>query len=293
MSDLVGRLRSYGIDHVDNAPTLEVRGVSVHYAGSGNGASTQSGQKSAGEAYALRDVDFRIQAGQQVAIVGPNGAGKSTLLNVIVGTLKPNKGSVNIFGHDPDCHICIAYVPQRNQIEVGFPVTVEDVVMMGRIGQIGLFRWPRRHDWRLVRESLDRVNAGHLSKKQIGELSGGQQQRVFIARALAQGADLLLLDEPFSGLDLPSHEAILEILDSLRGDGVTILVATHDLSLAAERFDLVMLLNKRIVAFGQPTAVLNQQNLTEAFSGHVHIVGGDEDNLLLTDSCCDHGDEHP
>jgi ABC-type Mn2+/Zn2+ transport system ATPase subunit len=292
MSDLVNRLKSYGIEHQDNAPTLEVRDVSVIYSGGSNGATTPSGQKSNGKHYALREVDFRVQAGQQVAIVGPNGAGKSTLLKVIVGTLKPSKGYVNIFGHDPDCHICIAYVPQRNQIELSFPVTVEDVVMMGRIGQIGLFRWPRRRDWRLVRESLERVNAGHLRKKQIGELSGGQQQRVFIARALAQGADLLLLDEPFSGLDVPSHEAILEILDSLRGDGVTILVATHDLKLAAERFDQVMLLNRRIIAFDHPTAVLNQKNLAQAFGGHMHIVEGVEDSLLFADSCCDHGDEH-
>ncbi len=298
MSDLVNRLKSYGIEHQANTPTLELRDVSVIYMGAGNGeggmngATSVSGQKNAHKQYALREVNFRIQAGQQVAIVGPNGAGKSTLLKVIVGTLKPSEGTVNIFGHDPDCHICIAYVPQRNQIEWSFPVTVEDVVMMGRIGQIGLFRWPRRHDWRQVRESLERVQAGHLSKKQIGELSGGQQQRVFIARALAQGADLLLLDEPFSGLDVSSHEAILEILDSLRSDGVTILVATHDLNLAAERFDQVMLLNRRIIAFDSPIAVLNQKNLAQAFGDHMHIVGGEEDSLLLADSCCDHGDEH-
>jgi manganese/iron transport system ATP-binding protein len=292
MSEIVNRLKSHGIEHQDNAPTLEVRNVSVIYAGGSNGAMTPSGQRTPGIQYALHEVDFQIQAGQQVAIVGPNGAGKSTLLKVIVGTLKPSKGTVNIFGHDPDCHICIAYVPQSNQIDWNFPVTVEDTVMMGRIGQIGLFRWPRRRDWRLVRESLERVNAGHLRKKQIGELSGGQQQRVFIARALAQGADLLLLDEPFSGLDAPSHEAILEILDSLRSDGVTILVATHDLNLAAERFDQVMLLNRRIVAFDEPAAVLNQNNLTQAFGGHMHIIEGEGDSLLFADSCCDHGDEH-
>jgi len=292
MSDIVSRLRSYGVDHEPNSPTLEVRELSVVYTGGSNGTSATPGRRFFGDNYALRDIDFRIEAGQQVAIVGPNGAGKSTLFNVIVGTLKPEKGYVNIYGHDPDCHICIAYVPQRNKIEWSFPVTVEDVVMMGRIGQIGLFRWPRRRDWTMVRECLDRVNAGHLAKIQIGELSGGQQQRVFIARALAQGADLLLLDEPFSGLDIPSHEAILEILKALKKDGVTIMVATHDLNLAADRFDLVMLLNRRIIAFGEPETVLSPNNLAQAFGGHMHVVEGENESLLFTDSCCDHGDSH-
>jgi manganese/iron transport system ATP-binding protein len=132
----------------------------------------------------------------------------------------------------------------------------------------------------------------HLAKKQIGELSGGQQQRVFIARALAQGADLLLLDEPFSGLDMPSYEAILEILNTLKNDVVTILVATHDLNLAADRFDLVMLLNRRIIAFGPPGTVLSPDNLSQAFGGHMHVVEGENESLLFTDSCCDHGDSH-
>lgn len=290
MSTLVNKIKARGVDHVSTAPTLELEQVSVAYAAGSNG-STYPGQRRVETGFALQKVSFRIDAGQQVAVVGPNGAGKSTLFKIIVGTVKPSEGSVNIYGHDPDSHICIAYVPQRNQIDWSFPVTVEDVVMMGRIGQIGLFRWPRRHDWQLVRDSLERVQAGHLRKKQIGELSGGQQQRVFIARALAQGADILLLDEPFSGLDVPSHEAILTILASLHADRVTVMVATHDLNLAAERFDLVMLLNRRIVAFGPAAEALTQPNLLQAFGGHMHVLGGEEEGLLLTDSCCDQGEE--
>jgi manganese/iron transport system ATP-binding protein len=291
MSAIVDKIKTRGVDHVVTAPTLEMENVSVAYAAGVNGLVSRPGQRTVGDQYALRDITFRVEAGQQIAVVGPNGAGKSTLFKVIVGTIKPNRGRVHVYGHDPDCHICIAYVPQRSQIDWTFPVTVEDVVMMGRVKQIGLFRWPRKRDWALVRECLERVQAGHLSKKQIGELSGGQQQRIFIARALAQGADLLLLDEPFSGLDAPGHEAILNILENLHIDGVTLMVATHDLNLAAERFDPVMLLNQRIIAYGQAPAVLASQNLMKAYGGHMHVIEDGEENVMLTDTCCDHGED--
>lgn len=291
MSILVKKVRSRGVDHESEAPTLEMDAVSVAYAGAARSPDSSDGKGLDGAAYALKAVSFKVQSGSHVAVVGPNGAGKTTLFNVIVGTLKPSRGKVNIFGHDPHHHICIAYVPQRNQIDWSFPVTVEDVVMMGRVGQIGLFRWPRRADWQIVRDSLDRVGMVHNSKKQIGELSGGQQQRVFIARAIAQGADLLLLDEPFSGLDIPSHEAILEILDALYDHDVTVMVATHDLNLAAERFSQVMLLNREVIAYGVPEAVLTTDNLVKAYSGQMHRLGDDSESLLLTDECCDHEEE--
>lgn len=259
---------------------MEMEGVSVSYGGSGGGLASD------GSRYALQDVSFLVEAGEQVAVVGPNGAGKSTLFKLIVGTLKPIEGQVHMYGHLPDEHICIAYVPQRSQIDWSFPATVEDVVMMGRVGRMGLFRRPRRQDWSLVQASLGRVNANHLAKKQIGELSGGQQQRVFIARALAQEAELLLLDEPLSGLDMPSQEAIFEVLSGLRPYGVTVLVATHDLNLAAERFDRVMLLNRRIVAFGVPSGVLTTEHLMDAYGGQMHRVGEDGP-VLLADTCCD------
>ncbi|MBK8985012.1 MAG: metal ABC transporter ATP-binding protein [Chloroflexi bacterium] len=281
MAELVRQMTHRGVAHEQDKPTLEMKGVTVAYAAGVNGVTTQRGVD-----YALENVSFRVEAGERIAVVGPNGAGKSTLFKLIVGTLKPGQGEVNIFGHGPDGHICIAYVPQRSQIDWSFPVTVEDVVMMGRVGQIGFFRWPRRQDWAVARRSLERVGATHLAHKQIGELSGGQQQRVFIARALAQEAELLLLDEPLTGLDSPSQEAIFEILDGLRPDGVTVLVATHDLNLAAERFDRVMLLNRRIVALGRATAVLTTDHLLAAYGGHMTVLN--DGDLLLADTCCDH-----
>jgi ABC-type Mn2+/Zn2+ transport system ATPase subunit len=261
------------VHHVDT-PTLEIRDVTVTY----------------GDQHALDDVTFELEQGEQVAVVGPNGAGKSTLFKLIAGTLKPGQGQVQICGDEPGRHTCIAYVPQRSQIDWSFPVTVEDVVLMGRVGRMGLFRRARRRDWAAVRISLDRVDAAHLAKKQIGALSGGQQQRVFIARALAQEASLLLLDEPLTGLDTPSQRAIFDILASLRPDGVTVMVATHDLNLAAQRFDRVLLLNKGVVAFDRGPAVLTAANLLAAYGGHVHRFGEDE-GMLLADSCCG-GDEH-
>lgn len=242
---------------------------------------------------ALEDVSFQLEAGERVAVVGPNGAGKSTLFKLIVGQLIPQRGTVAVRGSAPGRHICIAYVPQRNQIDWAFPVTVADVVMMGRVGQIGLLRRPRRRDWDLVHAALERVQAAHLAAQQIGELSGGQQQRVFIARALAQQAELLLMDEPLTGLDLPGQEAILRVLDDVRQGGVTVLLATHDLTLAADRFDRIMLLNRRLIAFDRPQRALTADNLLTAYGGHAHTLPQQPDQLLITDSCCDHDHEAP
>jgi manganese/iron transport system ATP-binding protein len=291
MSSLSARIRRHGVDHEAAAPTLELDRVSVVYDGVERRANT-NGQSISSDRYALQDVSFQLGPGRQVAIVGPNGAGKSTLLKVIVGTLGPSSGTVNIYGHAPGKHICIGYVPQRNQIDWSFPATVKDVVMMGRVGKIGLFRWPSRRDWTRVKECLARVNATHLAERQIGELSGGQQQRVFIARALAQGADLLLLDEPFSGLDKPSHDAILEILDSLHHDRVSVMVATHDLNLARERFDLVMLLNRRMIAYGPAEEVLESSRLLSAYGSSIHVIDDQADQFIVADECTDEYHEH-
>ncbi len=281
MTELVQQINYRGIDHDPLSPTLEMAHVYATYSGS----SENRGRSG----LALEDISFQIQRGERVAVVGPNGAGKSTLFKLIVGTLDPTRGDVSLYGHAPGEHICIAYVPQRSQVDWSFPATVEDVVMMGRVGQIGLFHRPSRQDWDVVGDSLHRVNAAHLAKKQIGELSGGQQQRVFIARSLAQEAELLLLDEPLTGLDTPSQDGFFRILDSLRPDGVTILVATHDLTLAVEHFDRVMLLNKRLVAFGSGEDVLAAENLLAAYGGHMHRVGSGGD-VLLADTCCDQGE---
>lgn len=273
-----------GVAHEPQTAALQMDDVSVAYAAGAQDVSTANGR-----VYALQHITFTVHRGERIAVVGPNGAGKSTLFKLIVGTFKPSEGQVHIFGHGPAGHICIGYVPQRNQIDWSFPVTVEDVVMMGRVGQIGFFRWPRRRDWQMVRQSLARVEAAHLAKKQIGELSGGQQQRVFIARALAQEAQLLLLDEPLTGLDMPSQQTIFNILDSLRPDGVTVLLATHDLQLAADRFDKIMLLNRQIIAFDRPTAVLTTEHLLQAYGGQAHVLD-DAKQAILVDDCCDHGE---
>lgn len=250
--------------HNPNSPTLELKNVTVAYSAVGSAFSHELN-------YAIQDVSFKAAMGEQIAIIGPNGAGKSTLLKLITGILKSEQGEVLIFGSPTHKHNCIAYVPQRSQIDWTFPVTVEDVVMMGRTRQIGFFRRARAIDKEVVKKSLERVGALELAHKQIGELSGGQQQRVFIARALALETHLLLLDEPLTGLDVPSQKAIFDILDSLKDDGVSILMATHDLNLAAERFDRIMLVNKRIIAIGKPSEVLTTENLLSAYGGRVTV----------------------
>jgi len=274
MATLIGRHAT----HQAGAPALQVSGVTVRYDGT----------------RALDDVSFQLARGERIAVVGPNGAGKSTLFQVIAGVLHPTKGEVKVYGQGPGGHICIAYVPQRSQVDWTFPVNVADVVMMGRIGRLGLFRWPRRNDWDYARACLEIVGMADLADRQIGELSGGQQQRVFIARALAQEAELMLMDEPLTGLDMPSQEDIFEVLEELRGRYVTVMVATHDLNLAAERFDRLMLLNHRLVGIGQPHQVFTPERLTQAYGGHMHLIETDNgDVMALSDTCCGQGHDHP
>ena len=238
--------------------------------------------------FALQDVSFDLIAGEQVAVVGPNGAGKSTLFKVIAGVLPSSGGAVTVAGSGPGEHICIAYVPQRSQVDWTFPVDVADVVMMGRIGRLGLFRRPKRSDWEYVHQSLDVVGMSAFAERQIGELSGGQQQRVFIARALAQEAELMLMDEPLTGLDVRSQEDIFVVLDELRTRGVTVMIATHDLNLAAERFDRVMLLNGRLLGFGKPEDVFTPERLISAYGGHIRMLETGDDTMIVNDTCCDH-----
>lgn len=279
MSDIIKQLGYPKHTHLAGAPALDVHNLSVRY----------------GNFLALDHISFQVKRHERIAVVGPNGAGKSTLFKAISGTIKPTSGEIRIFGQPPGGHICIAYVPQRSQIDWSFPVTVADVVMMGRSGKIGLFRWPGKKDWEVVYDALEQVKMSDLASRQIGELSGGQQQRVFLARALAQETELLLLDEPFTGLDAPSQQAILKILDIARTRGVTVLVSTHDLDLAAANFDKMMLLNRRITAFGPPDTVFTPEALLETYGGHVHALKMESDlpeELLLTDSCCEGSGEH-
>jgi manganese/iron transport system ATP-binding protein len=257
--------------HQANVPFLDVADLTLRY----NGRP------------ALEAVSFQLAAGERIAVVGPNGAGKSTLFKVIASVLTPTSGTVRLAGDQPGGHICIAYVPQRSEVDWTFPATVADVVMMGRIGRLGLLRHPGRKEWARVHQCLEMVGLNALAGRQIAELSGGQQQRMFIARALAQEAELVLMDEPLTGLDIPSQEDILAILDMLRQQGVTVMVATHDLSLAAERFDRVMLLNRRLLGIGRPEDVFTAGRLQAAYGTHLHLVQTEEGLLALGDTCCD------
>jgi manganese/iron transport system ATP-binding protein len=241
---------------------------------------------------ALEEITFHLHAGERVAVVGPNGAGKSTLFKVIVGVEIPASGSVRIYGSKPGRHVCIGYVPQRSQVDWAFPVSVADVVLMGRVARIGPLRWPRKKDWDCVHRALEIVGLADLAGRQIRQLSGGQQQRMFIARALAQEAELMLMDEPLSGLDVPAQEGILTLLDDLRRQGVTVMVATHDLDQAGQYFDRLMLLNRRLISFGSPEQVLLPGNLRRAYAGRLRLVDVDGGLLAVDDTCCDEGVDH-
>ena len=259
-------------NHQQDQPILDVRNLSVRY----NGRS------------ALHGITFHLHEGERVAVVGPNGAGKSTLFKVISGVLQPSSGEVAVSGSMPRGHVCIAYIPQRTQVDWNFPVSVADVVMMGRSAKLGPLGWPRKRDWDFVQNALKTVDLADLSRRQIGQLSGGQQQRMFIARALAQEAELMLMDEPLTGLDTPSQESLLDLLDTLRQQNVTVMVATHDLEQAARHFDRIMLLNRRLIALGRPSDVMKTEKLLQAYGARLRQVDGQ--NILNVDDCCNEGE---
>jgi ABC-type Mn2+/Zn2+ transport system ATPase subunit len=260
---------------------LELRNISVAY----------------GSRLALESVTLSIPHGAQVAVVGPNGAGKSTMFKAMVGLLPLQDGEMLIHGHPPASYQhSVAYVPQREEVDWRFPVTVFDVVAMGRYGR---GRWLKRlsaRDREVVQDSLERLDIGGLADRPIGELSGGEQQRVFLARALAQEPHVLLLDEPFTGVDMATREATLDVLSALRARSVTVLVSTHDLDLAAERFDQLVLLNGRLISAGTPGEVFTEEHLQAAFGGQMVIVDG---KAIVVDQCCgghgpeSHGHEGP
>ncbi|MCS6994026.1 MAG: metal ABC transporter ATP-binding protein [Anaerolineales bacterium] len=232
----------------------------------------------------LRGVSFVVPHGARVAVVGPNGAGKSTLFKALVGLLPLQSGRILIHGLPLGSHQdCVAYVPQREEVDWRFPVTVRDVVMMGRYGTQGWLRRPSKTDREIVQRSLEEMGIADLAERSISDLSGGQQQRVFLARALAQEPHLLLMDEPFTGVDVTTQETTLRLLDTLRERQVTTLISTHDLNLAASRFDRILLLNKALIAYGPPKDVLTQENLARAFGSALLVT---ETGALLVDECC-------
>jgi ABC-type Mn2+/Zn2+ transport system ATPase subunit len=240
----------------------------------------------------LEGITFDVYAGERVAVIGPNGAGKSTLFKAIVGLL-PHHGSISIQGAScQQSHTMVGYVPQHEAIDWKFPVNVWDVVMMGRARQIGYVLPPRRRDRQAARAALERVGMWHLRKRQIGELSGGQRRRVFVARALAQQASVLLLDEPFSGIDAQAEGEIFQVLDVLREEGVAVLLATHNLVQAATHYDKLMLLKQgRMLAYGPPHDAYRPELLADTFGDRIALWQEGDRYVMVADKPC-HDHEH-
>ncbi len=256
------------INFLDSPARLDVDDISVAYDG----------------VPVLREITFQIPHGARVAVVGPNGAGKSTLFKALVGLLPLRSGKIFIhnlpLGHHLDC---VAYIPQREEVDWHFPVNVRDVVLMGRFGHQKWLQRPTQVDREVAQKSLEQMDIVDMADRSISDLSGGQQQRVFLARALAQEPHIFLMDEPFTGVDATTQEATLALLDHLRRQKVTVLISTHDLNLAASRFDAVLLLNRRLIAFGEPKSVFTPENLAQAFGSQLLKL---PDGLILVDDCC-------
>ena len=236
-------------------PSLLVEGLSVIYS---------NGHK------ALDNASFSIPRQSISALVGINGSGKSTLFKAIMGFVKSSGGRIELFGGSVKDALkanLVAYVPQNEEIDWDFPVLVKDVVMMGRYGHMGFLKIPNENDYEIVKDSLKKVGMLELENRQISELSGGQRKRVFLARALAQQSEIILMDEPFTGIDVNTEEEIMELLREMKAEGKVMLISTHNLGSVPEFCDRTILLNKTVLAEGETTKVFTQENLTNAFEG--------------------------
>lgn len=241
---------------------------------------------------AIRDVSFMLEGGTTCALVGVNGSGKSTLFKSLMGQIKPRAGDIRLCGLPVSQALkrnLVAYVPQSEEVDWQFPVSVYDVVMQGRYGYLNFLRLPKAADKREVLEAMRRVGIEHLAQRQIGELSGGQKKRVFLARALAQQSKIILLDEPFTGVDVKTEDAIVELLGQLREQGHLILVSTHNLGMVPDFCDQVVMINRTVLAAGATAETFNQHNLELAFGGvlrHFRLSGSDlhddEDSRVVT-----------
>ncbi len=250
---------------LDESP-LAIRGLTVSY-----------GQKPA-----VFSVDMTVQTGAMTAIIGPNGAGKSTLLKAALGIVSPLSGQVTVFGKPLEQQrACIAYVPQRASVDWDFPTRVIDVVLMGLSRQLGLLGRIRARHMSRAMDCLNRVGMRDFADRQIGQLSGGQQQRVFLARALAQEADLYLLDEPFAGVDAATEKAIIAVLKSLKEAGKTVVVVHHDLATVTDYFDHVFLINTRKVAEGTVAEAFTAETLQSAYGGRLATAQIDQISRAL------------
>jgi manganese/zinc/iron transport system ATP- binding protein len=232
----------------------------------------------------LWDIDLTIPKGKLVGIIGPNGAGKSTLIKSIMGIIPPSSGYVHVFDKPLDeVRKQISYVPQRESVDWDFPASVMDVVLMGRYSKLGLFKRPRKADRDVAIDCLKKVGMEAYANRQISQLSGGQQQRTFLARALAQQADLYFMDEPFAGVDAASEKAIINLMREMTNAGKTLIVVHHDLQSVTQYFDWVILLNTRLVASGPTNSTFNQQNLQETYGGKLTLLADVADLLRRED----------
>lgn len=235
----------------------------------------------------LKDISFQVRQGQFTAIMGPNGAGKSTLIKILLGLLKPTSGRVEVMGIDPSedpmrVQRMVGYMPQRDSISKNLPVRVSEVVLLGRMSRKGPLSVKTLSDIREARRALEYVGVPQIWNRPFSELSGGQQQKVLLARALAVDPQILILDEPFSAMDVPSQESIVEILNDLKRErGMTIITIVHDVNPILHHLDLLMLLNQRLVSFGPPKEVLTRENLLETYGAPVKTV------------TCESGFSHP
>lgn len=230
---------------------------------------------------ALRDATFDIPKGTITALVGVNGAGKSTLFKAIMGFVPAAKGEITVLGMPVEEALkrnIVAYVPQSEEVDWSFPVLVEDVVMMGRYGHMGFFRHPKKSDHEAVTDALKRVNMVNFRHRQIGELSGGQRKRVFLARALAQEGQVILLDEPFTGVDVQTEDQIIDLLREMRDEGRVMLVSTHNLGSVPEFCDRTVLVKETVIAFGTTEQTFTHDNLELAFGGVLRhfVIGGSD-----------------
>lgn len=238
------------------------------------------------ELVALEDVSIKVKPGEFLALIGPNGSGKTTLIKAILGLVKPTVGTVRLFGKPPQQlngdWKRVGYVPQIAQIDHRFPIRVFDVVLMGRYAQVGLIRRPGRHDREAARRALKQVGMDEMAQRPISRLSGGQRQRVLVARALATEPELLLLDEPTTGVDVGTTEGLFDLLVALHQQGMTILVVSHDVGVVAQHVDRVACVNRRLVAHGRPKQVMSGEVLECMYGPQAALVGhGEVPHIVL------------
>lgn len=227
----------------------------------------------------VRNVSFEVTEGELIGIIGPNGAGKSTLIKAVLGLLPTLSGQTLVYGKPYGSQRkLVGYVPQRESVDWDFPTNALDVVMMGRYGHLGLFKRPGAKEKAIGMECLAKVGMADFAGRQISQLSGGQQQRVFLARALAQDANLYFMDEPFAGVDAATEKAIITLLNELKKQGKTVLVVHHDLATVEQYFDSVMLMNGELIAFGPTRETFTEQRLQEAYGGRLTFLNTHSSN---------------